>query len=199
MIKFLEHDINEPSYLPLTAWAEHGPFAMWLVQALQPKRIVELGTHYGYSYFAMCQAVKQAKLSTDCFAVDTWAGDEHAGLYSEDVFDCVRAENNQYADFSTLLRKTFAEALNDIEDGSIDLLHLDGRHFYEDVKHDFENWVPKLSKRAVVLFHDTVVQERGFGVYKYWAEISDSYPSFNFTHCHGLGVLLWGPEAWIQV
>jgi hypothetical protein len=151
MIKFLEYDINEPSYLPLTAWAEHGPFAMWLVQALQPKRIVELGTHYGYSYFAMCQAVKQAKLSTDCFAVDTWAGDEHAGLYSEDVFDCVRAENNQYADFSTLLRKTFAEALNDIEDGSVDLLHVDGRHFYKDVKHDFESWVPKLSKRAVVL------------------------------------------------
>jgi GT2 family glycosyltransferase len=199
MIKFLEHDINEPSYLPLTAWAEHGPFAMWLVQALQPKRIVELGTHYGYSYFAMCQAVKQAKLSTDCFAVDTWAGDEHAGLYSEDVFDCVRAENNQYADFSTLLRKTFAEALNDIEDGSVDLLHVDGRHFYKDVKHDFESWVPKLSKRAVVLFHDTVVQERGFGVYKYWAEISDSYPSFNFTHCHGLGVLLWGPEVPLDV
>ncbi|SFS51902.1 Glycosyltransferase, GT2 family [Sulfitobacter marinus] len=200
MVKFLEQDVCEPTYQPLiTSWVEHGPFAMWLVQALQPKRIVELGTHYGYSYFAMCQAVKQAKLSTECFAVDTWAGDEHSGLYSEDVFDCVRAENKQYDGFSTLLRKTFDEALSDIKDGSIDLLHVDGRHFYEDVKHDFESWVPKLSKRAVVLFHDTVVQERGFGVYKYWAEISDSHPSFNFTHCHGLGVLLWGPEVPLDV
>jgi GT2 family glycosyltransferase len=143
----------------------------------------------------MCQAVKEARLPTKCFAVDTWTGDEHAEAYSGDVFDRVHTENRKYGSFSTLLRKTFDEALNDIDDGSVDLLHVDGRHFYEDVKHDFESWVPKLSDRAVVLFHDTIVQERGFGVYKYWAEISEKYPSFNFTHCHGLGVLFYGSDV----
>ena len=195
MVKVLRHDVSEPVYFPLTAWSEHGPFAIWLVKALRPRRIMELGTHNGYSYFAMCQAVKEAELLTECYAVDTWVGDEHAGTYSEDVFERVRIENRKYDSFSTLLRKTFDEALDDIEDGSIDLLHMDGRHFYEDVKHDFESWVPKLSDRAVVLFHDTVVVERGFGVYKYWAEISEKYPSFNFTHCHGLGVLLIGSDV----
>jgi hypothetical protein len=143
----------------------------------------------------MCQAVYETELTTECFAVDTWTGDEHAGVYSEDVFETVRAENSKYDRFSTLLRKTFDEALKDIEDGSVDLLHVDGRHFYEDVNHDFESWIPKLSDRAVVLFHDTIVQERGFGVYKYWADISEKYPSFNFTHCHGLGVLFYGSSS----
>lgn len=63
------------------------------------------------------------------------------------------------------------------------------------MKHDFESWVPKLSDRAVVLVHDMVVQERGIGFYKYWAEISKKYPSSNFTNNNGLGVLLWGSNV----
>ena len=49
------------------------------------------------------------------------------------------------------VRCTFAEALQHFPDGSVDLLHIDGRHFYEDVKEDYESWLPKLSDRAVVL------------------------------------------------
>lgn len=189
---FLGHAISWPSFIPPTAWLRHGPFAMWLVKASRPKRIVELGSQFGYSYFAFCQAVQEANLQTDCFAVDTWQGDEHAGFYGEDVFSAVQAENRRYAGFSRLLRKTFAEALSDVEDGSVDLLHVDGRHFYDDVKEDFESWVPKLSNRAVVLFHDTEVRDRGFGVWRYWAELGRSRPSFNFTYQHGLGVLFSG-------
>ena len=68
------------SHIPTTAWLEHGPFAMWRIRKMKPKRVVELGTHNGYSYFAMCQVVKEMKLSTECFAVDTWKGEEHAGF-----------------------------------------------------------------------------------------------------------------------
>ncbi|MET3791752.1 glycosyltransferase [Aquamicrobium terrae] len=152
-----------------------------------------MGTHYGFSYFAFCEAVAAAGLQTECFAVDTWQGDEHAGLYGEEVYDRVTQENVHYS-FSTLLRKTFAEALNDIEDGSVDLLHVDGRHFYEDVKEDFESWIPKLSRRAIVLFHDTEVRNRGFGVFRYWEELVKQFPAVNFPYQHGLGVLFFGDE-----
>lgn len=189
---YLGHYISRPRYIPLTAWLRHGPFAMWLVGAARPKKIVELGSHYGYSYFAFCQAVKETGLSCSCVAVDTWKGDEHAGQYGDEVYQSVLDENACYKDFSTLLRKTFAEALDDVEDGSVDLLHVDGRHFYDDVKEDFESWMPKLSENAIVLFHDTVVHERGFGVWRYWKELKDAYPTFNFTYQHGLGVLFWG-------
>src|SRR6185437_5798850 len=66
-----------------SAWIEHVPFAFWLVHVLRPRTIVELGTHTGVSYSAMCQSVRSLGLATSCFAVDTWRGDEHAGFYSE--------------------------------------------------------------------------------------------------------------------
>lgn len=191
---FLGHEISRPSYIPMTAWLRHGPFAMWLIPAARPGKIVELGSHYGYSYFAFCQAVKESGLPTRCIAVDTWQGDEHAGRYGEEVFDTVQKQNRPYAGFSTLLRKTFAEALDDVEDGSVDILHLDGRHFYDDIKEDYESWLPKLADSAVVLFHDTEVRERGFGVWQYWAELEKTDPSINFWYQHGLGVLFRGDD-----
>lgn len=193
-MKFLGHDIASPSYTPMTAWLRHGPFAMWLVKAARPKSIVELGSHFGYSYFSFCQAVLEEGLQTDCVAVDTWEGDEHAGHYGEEVYQEVIRQNNPYRSFSKLLRKSFAEALVDVPDGSVELLHVDGRHRYEDVRDDFESWIPKLAKNAIVLFHDTMVRERGFGVWKYWAELSGREETFNFTFQHGLGVLFRGQD-----
>jgi len=185
-----------PDFLEESAWVEHAPFAFWLVNALRPRSFVELGTHRGYSYFAICQAVRRLQLATRCYAIDTWKGDEHAGFYGEEIFQEVRQYHDaHYADFSKLIRATFAEALRYIPDNSVDLLHVDGRHLYHDVKTDFESWRPKLSDRAVVLFHDTNVRERDFGVFRLWHELQGRYPSFEFLHGHGLGVLGYGPDV----
>ncbi|MDN4592097.1 class I SAM-dependent methyltransferase [Xenophilus aerolatus] len=184
-----------PQHLVWSAWVEHGAFAFWLINALRPRTVVELGTHNGYSFFAMCQAVKSLGLSTACYAVDTWRGDEHAGFYNDDIYASVsRVRNEEYSDVATLIRSTFDEALPYFPDGTIDLLHIDGRHGYEDVRHDFETWRPKLSSRAIVLFHDTNVRRDGFGVWKLWEELKAAHPNFEFVHGHGLGVMLAGNE-----
>jgi GT2 family glycosyltransferase len=182
--------------LTVGPWMEHGPFAFWLMNTLRPSLFVELGTHTGFSYFSFCQAVKDFRLPTKCVAVDTWQGDEHATYYGEEVFTRVAATNSeQYSGFSQLIRARFDEALPRFGDGEVDLLHIDGRHLYGDVKEDFESWRPKLSSRGVVLFHDTNVRERDFGVWKLWHELSSVYPSFEFLHGYGLGVLTVGSEV----
>jgi hypothetical protein len=169
---------------------EHAPFAFWLIEALRPRSLVELGTHYGFSYLAFCQAVSQLGHPAHCYAIDTWEGDEHSGYYGQEVFGQLNSLNEEhYAAFSRLIRKRFDQALTDFRDGGIDLLHIDGRHGYDDVLEDFVNWLPKLSDRAVVLFHDTKIRERDFGVWKLWQELSAKYPCFEFPHGNGLGVL----------
>ena len=179
-----------------SAWFGHVPFAHWIVGQHRPRSIVELGSHNGVSYAAFCEAVLREGVDASALAVDTWRGDEHAGFYGDNVYaDLVKFHDQHYAGFSTMLRATFDEALGFVLDGSIDLLHIDGRHRYEDVSHDFSTWVPKLSPRAVVLFHDTNVRQGDFGVWRLWAELRDRHPSFEFLHGHGLGVLACGPEV----
>lgn len=185
-----------PNYIPESAWLEHAPFAFWLVDVLRPSCLVELGTHHGFSFFAFCQAVKELGLAAECHGIDTWRGDEHAGFYGEDVFETVNAiQKERYPGFAHLHRCYFDEALSDFPDESIDVLHIDGRHTYEDARHDFESWRSKLSPSGVVLFHDTQVRDRGFGVFRLWAEASESWPNFEFVHGHGLGVLGVGPKV----
>lgn len=184
-----------PAYLPPSAWHEHGLFGRWIIAELQPESIVELGTHNGYSYFVFCSALKEFDVPAEAHAVDTWQGDEHAGFYGEQVYSEVERINAaEFGSFSTLHRAYFDEALGDFTTGSVDLLHIDGRHGYDDVKHDFESWLPTLSERGIVLFHDIAELQPGFGVGRFWNELTHRYPSFEFEHGHGLGVLAVGND-----
>jgi len=188
--------LSAPSRVVQSAWAGHIPFAQWLVSALRPRFFVELGVHNGTSYCTFCHAVKELNLSTACFGIDTWKGDARTGHYSSEVFaDLEEYHQHHYSAFSRLITSTFDEALSHFADGSIDLLHIDGVHTYEVVRHDFETWQPKLADSAAVLFHDINVREHDFGAWKLWTELKSRFPHFEFHHGHGLGLLAVGPQV----
>lgn len=174
----------------LGTWSGHLPFAHDLVAALAPRLLVELGSHYGESYFGMCQAVDENGLPCSCYAIDTWQGDPHAGFYDESVFQEVSSYNDErYAAFSTLIRSTFDAAVGNFGEGTIDLLHIDGLHTYDAVRHDFDNWWPKVRPGGAVLFHDVAVRHLDFQVWRLWEELTPSLPHCEFHHSWGLGVL----------
>ncbi len=185
---------DNPKYLSgVSAWYGHIPFAFWCMSALKPRVFVELGTHYGDSFFAFCQAFYSLKCISEgkLFAIDNWQGDGHTGLYNDEVYKkaCEYREKN-YQHNVFLVKGTFAESLELFPDKSIDLLHIDGYHTYNSTKENFEMYLPKLSDKAVVLFHDMVSNNLDFGVEKFVSELN--YPRIDFLHCNGLSVVCVG-------
>lgn len=191
--------VNNPSFcsdeinpmLAVSPWSGHRNFAYDLISFIRPARVVELGTHYGCSLFSFLQASKDFGLATEYFAVDTWVGEEHAGFYGEEVFDIVKKTVDSCfpKQYVQMLRKTFDEALGDVPESSVNLLHIDGFHSYDAVKHDYSTWFSRLAENGIVLFHD-IAPSAGYGSAIFWAELKNKYPSFEFVdHSFGLGVL----------
>lgn len=187
-----EHDVD-----PQASWRGHRRFGYDLVRNLRPRRLVELGVCLGTSFFAFCQAVKDGGLDTELVAVDTWEGDEHTGRYGPDFlarFDEVRRTR-----FPSLavkqVQRPFDEARAEVADRSVDVLHLDGCHTYEAARHDYETWAGSVRGDGVILFHDIAVRDagKGFGVYRLWEELKPRFPTAEFAHSFGLGVLFRTP------
>ena len=109
----------------------------------------------------------------------------------------MRYNNEHFVGFSRSIQSTFGDAPDSFADGSIDLLHIDGRRSYEAVKCDFKSWFPKLSGHAAVFFHKTNIGERESGGWKFFLELSQQYSgrSFSFFHSNGLSVLILGGDA----
>jgi predicted O-methyltransferase YrrM len=192
-----------PRLLKSPWWIGHIPFAYELIARLRPRTTVELGTYSGSSFAAFCQAIEACGIEGRCYGVDLWQGDIHMGTFDETLYREISAYVAQaHPGTAVLVRKDFNEAARDFADGSVDLLHIDGTHTYEAVSNDFHTWFPKLSERAVVLFHDTnvTVQNAGeaalrFGVRKFFDSVKAGYPHIEFGHCWGLGVLVVGRDA----
>ena len=179
------------NYLP-SAWIGHAPFLKFLVREQKPRLFVELGVYNGFSYFVGCQSIQECQLNSKAFAVDHWLGDSQAGFFDDSVFQGVKTLNQKYSSFSTLLKMSFDEAIDQFENSSIDLLHIDGFHSYESAKKDFESWLPKMSSSAIILLHDIHVRRNTFGVYLFWKELKKNYRTIEFVGSHGLGVVFLG-------
>jgi hypothetical protein len=135
--------------------------------------------------------------------VDLWEGDVHMGAFDETLYNDIHAYvSSKFPGTATLVRKLFDDAALDFPDGSIDLLHIDGTHTFEAVANDFNTWLPRMSDRGVVLFHDVNVNVENtgpasakFGVRRFFDGVKGAYPHLEFDHCWGLGVLVVGKNA----
>ena len=179
-----------PRYLSkISNWHGHIGFACDLISFAHPKILVELGVHYGDSYFCFCESINHLELSCKCYGIDNWKGDEQSGLYGDEVYEEVSFKNEKYKSLSTLIRLNFDDAISKFEDNSIDILHLDGCHYYDSVKRGFQELVAKSKNDGFILLHDVCIEREGFGVAKLWSQINTEYPSFLFPHSCGLGII----------
>lgn len=174
-----------------TAWEGHLLYIYNQIPEWKPETIVELGVHWGHSFFTMCESCLDHDMNTKLYGIDHWKGDEHAGKFDENVWDTVQEVAKEYPN-ATLIRKDFTKAHNEW-DKPIDLLHIDGRHFYGDIKEDFDNWSDFVPSGGHIILHDTQVTDRGFGIKKFFAELREQHPDWEFSerlNSNGLGIIL---------
>lgn len=165
--------------------------AHMLIELIKPSVVVELGSHYGVSFFSFCESAERFSPNTCVYAIDSWEGDEHAGYYGDSIYRQVSEYREKYHKRNgILIREYFDRACEKFEDESIDIIHIDGLHTYEAVKEDYELWKDKLKQEGTFLFHDWNVKENNFGVWKLWEEIkaNDEYKVIEFTNGYGLGI-----------
>ena len=198
--------VSDPRYdadqlnpkLKFAYWEGYRDFAYDLLQFVRPERLVELGSQYGCSLFTFCQAVRDFKLNTEINAVDMWSGDIGAEITGEEVYALVKKTAATYYPEVNLhlFQMCFDDARPNFADNSIDILHIDGGHTFEDVEHDFTTWLPKLKENGIVLFHD-VYSPIDQGSCDHWEKTKKEYDCyFDFTHSCGLGILFPKGRYW---
>ena len=199
-------DAVNPDLLEFSPWSGHRRFAYDYVRNVRPAVITELGSFYGCSAFAFQQAILDGKLDTVFTAVDTWQGD---AFTREDYREPIREVYEEvrracYGDIhARSLCMRFEEAADLFTDGSIDLLHIDGSHRYEDVRHDYMTWKDKVSPSGAIFFHDVgpdLLLGRETGSSRFWRELQKDHPlTLEFPFSCGLGILFKNQELYTYV
>lgn len=175
----------------LDAAACHEPFLRWLVGAIRPRCLVELGTTTGGSYFALCQAVVDAGLVAEARAVGATARPSDDPALSPD-----RINTLSYSAFSTLVEAPLDQAAEFFRDGTIDLLQLRDLGDAEHTAAIWERFRQKLSGRTVVLVHGIAAGPRQPAMMPVWeALLQAGLPHIDFRHGEGLGVVALGTEV----
>ena len=189
-------DLFNPSELGgAPFWRGHLPFAGFLIALMKPRTVVELGVQNGDSLFAFSRAMRKfGPHDGSVIGIDAWEGDIHVGAQGEWIYQRVSSIASIFDGLVKLRRAYFVDALDEFDDGSIDLLHLDGTHTYEAARTDFHQYERKLSPRGVVLMHDIAVFRQDFGVWRAFLELKAGRPNFPFAHSCGLGLIGVGED-----
>jgi predicted O-methyltransferase YrrM len=149
-----------------------------VVQKIQPKIIVEIGTWTGGTLFIWVRTNINLEMAV---SIDLPGGGFGGGydkkrikLYKQFAADrpntrmeFIRADSHATATLTTLKQLLGRE--------SIDFLYIDGDHTYDGVKKDFEMYAPLVRKGGIVAFHDIVTKGNDHKVWLYWNEIKTNY------------------------
>ena len=156
----------------------HRNFIKWLIERVKPEVTVELGVDYGYSSFYMAMVQDNSVYGIDCFDVS-----KH-GPREDDDYNFVMSVKDKLGLDNLEIIKGYFDDVAETWDKEIDILHIDGLHDYDNCKHDCDTWAPLVKEDGVILFHDTVSNPDGAGLFFSQLEV----PKVNFKNSFGLGV-----------
>lgn len=149
-----------------------------LVQGIQPKIVVEIGTWTGGTLFIWVRTNKNLEMAV---SIDLPGGGFGGGydrkrikLYKQFVADRPNTRM-EFLRSDSHAPTTLASLMQILAGKSIDFLYIDGDHTYDGVKKDFEMYSPLVRKGGIVAFHDIVTTGKEHKVWQYWNDIKSNY------------------------
>lgn len=115
-----------------------------LVGLVRPERILETGTHQGYSAALMAQALKDFNIEGRIFTIDPFVVSH--------LF-----ENNHLHNYVTWFNKLSTEIESSDLPKSFDLIFLDSDHTYDTLSAEIQIYEPLLKEEGLLVLHDTIV------------------------------------------
>lgn len=114
----------------------------------EPRRIVEIGFHLGYSALMFTAAIAESRRPGKLISVDIVVRPD--GLHNIAIQNGLSRFHETIEGDSVSVAQRVAAAAG----GPIDLLLIDGDHSYEGCKRDYECYASLLAADALLLFHD---------------------------------------------
>lgn len=132
----------------------------WL-RELDFQRGAEIGVYIGEFTHLLLRGNPQLML----YAVDAWEEhDEYNELGGMDFDDLYARAHRRLAEEirkkrCVMIRKYSMDALEDVEDESLDFVYIDANHVAPFVQQDIEGWAKKVRKGGIVSGHDYISQK----------------------------------------
>lgn len=167
---------------------EHLPTLVEMVEALDAKRVIELGVRWGTSTIAWLYGLQ--KTAGHLWSVDV----DHPSIWNDLVghpgWTFIRGDDTE------------AWVLQELPE-EVDIVFVDTSHRYEHTKREIELYAPRVRPGGALVFHDTAVKEFEHhepgtepeypvreAVYDWLAERAPAGCSWHeYTNCYGLTVV----------
>jgi len=154
-------------------WIHYG-----LARAYKPKRILCIGSRYGFIPAVLAQACKDNTKGIVDF-VDPGYGKDDPGHWTGEGYWRTSKGKNSFKNFGlnswiNLYLTTSQEYATKFK-REYEYIYLDGDHSYKGVSLDYKLFWPRLSKFGFMSFHDVGVKGRltegKYGVYRLWRKL----------------------------
>lgn len=162
------------------------------VAQLKPRRLLEIGTARGGTFFLLSRAAApDAWLISLDLPASRWSGVTSFVLPRL----VLPTQRGLFLHADSHAPQTLATVKGLLGDSRLDLLFIDGDHSYEGVKQDFELYHPLVRAGGMVAFHDIATDPLApdCGVRRLWDEVKQTYPCREifdeFQHGIGIGIL----------
>lgn len=155
----------------LQGWNGNSKVFHELIQKIQPKTIIEVGTWKGQSAINMALEIKRLGINSKIYCVDTWLGSLTSLINPNNLKTKVPQKNGcpqiYYQFLSNVIHNNVQDVILPIPNTSTnaakylkhknitsDLIYIDASHEYEDVTSDLYNYYKLLNKNGTIFGDD---------------------------------------------